>query len=188
MPFLDDFYLEKYCPGTYIVTDRSVPGAKCLLLQCSIHAHGPRQKPAAAGRLLSWQQGWRKWSGRLQAQAGGQVVRRQQQGCLAAKAEAQLKRRASTPCSEARVVADEGNPLEALSCSVIHHAGKRQPFHTCMNYSIVSNLWKGRKISCSESAVIKQVSLFFLSLSITLFFTLLRFSFLLFFFLPSMLE
>ena len=98
--------------------------SKYLLLQRGIHTHGPRQKPAAAGRLLSWQQGWRKGSGRLQAQAGGQVVRRQQQGCLAAKAEAQLKRRASTPCSGARVVADEGNPLEALS--LLNYTSRRE--------------------------------------------------------------
>lgn len=61
-------------PGTYLLSSsicgpginrRNSAGisarSKCLLLQRSIHTHGPKQKPAAAGRLLlSWQQGWRK--------------------------------------------------------------------------------------------------------------------------------
>jgi len=34
--------------------------SKCSLLPSSIHTHGPRQKSAAAGRFLSWQQGWGK--------------------------------------------------------------------------------------------------------------------------------
>ena len=33
--------------------------SKCLLPSAA-STHGPRQKPAAVGRLLSWQQGWRK--------------------------------------------------------------------------------------------------------------------------------
>lgn len=105
--------------------------SKCPLLPSSIHTRGPMQKPAAARRLLSWQQGWGKESGGLQAQAGRQTAAAAAAAArmLCCKAEAELEKRAPTLCSEARGAAHVVNPLCALSCSVIHHPGKRQPFH-----------------------------------------------------------
>lgn len=100
--------------------------SKCLLLPSSVPTHGPRQKPAASGRLLSRQRGWGKWwAASPDRWAGGRAGSSNVLGC-----KSRSRAQESTLCSKERVVADAMIPLEALSCLVIHHPGKRQPFHT----------------------------------------------------------
>lgn len=73
--------------------------------------------------------GERKVAGCKPRQAGRQAAAAAAARMLCCKAEAELEKRAPTLCSEARGAAHVVNPLCALSCSVIHHPGKRQPFH-----------------------------------------------------------